>query len=281
MVEVTGRARALGARALRARSAAWRRSAASRCPPAGRWLGVIFADRGGTRFELTDAERHDLWTLGKTAALAASVRIATSQQGRARLLQARIDLARELHERVIQRLFGVSLVLGSEHELSEEARRRCAEEVHGALADLRDALSRPLAPPTLDTGATLRDGARPARPPLQGPAARARLGGGRGGAGRGGAARAVRAAPRRSATPTSTREPTLRAGARVPRPTAPSCSTCATTARRRRHARRHRDGPAAGGRGGAPARRARGVRAGRAGDWKVRLVVPLEEDVTR
>jgi signal transduction histidine kinase len=124
---------------------------------AGRWLGVIFADRGGTRFELTEAERHDLWTLGKTAALAASVRIATSQQGRARLLQARIDLARELHERVVQRLFGVSLVLGSDHPLSEEARRRCAEEMHAALADLREALSRPLAPPTLDTGATLRD----------------------------------------------------------------------------------------------------------------------------
>ena len=124
---------------------------------AGRWLGVIFADRGGTRFELTPAERDDLWTLGKTAALAASVRIATSQQGRARLLQARIDLARELHERVVQRLFGVSLVLGSEHALSEEARRRCAEEMHAALADLREALSRPLAPPTVDTGATLRD----------------------------------------------------------------------------------------------------------------------------
>jgi signal transduction histidine kinase len=123
---------------------------------AGRWLGVIFTDRGGTHFELTPAERDDLWTLGKTAALAASVRIATSQQGRARLLQARIDLARELHERVVQRLFGVSLVLGSERALSEEARRRCAEEMHAALADLREALSRPLAPPTLDTGATLR-----------------------------------------------------------------------------------------------------------------------------
>jgi signal transduction histidine kinase len=124
---------------------------------AGRWLGVIFTDRGGTRFELTAAARDDLWTLGKTAALAASVRIATSQQGRARLLQARIDLARELHERVVQRLFGVSLVLGSDHPLTEEARRRCAEEMHAALADLREALSRPLAPPTLDTGATLRD----------------------------------------------------------------------------------------------------------------------------
>jgi signal transduction histidine kinase len=123
----------------------------------GRWLGVIFADRGGSQFEVTEAERHAMWTLGKTAALAASVRIATSQQGRARLLQARIDLAREIHERVVQRLFGVSLVLGSEHGLSEEARRRCADEMQEALKDLRDALGRPLAPPSLDTGATLRE----------------------------------------------------------------------------------------------------------------------------
>ena len=123
----------------------------------GRWLGVIFADRGGGHFELSDAERHAMWTLGKTAALAASVRIATSQQGRARLLQARIDLAREIHERVVQRLFGVSLALGSEHGLSEEARRRCADEMQAALKDLRDALGRPLAPRALDTGATLRD----------------------------------------------------------------------------------------------------------------------------
>jgi signal transduction histidine kinase len=123
----------------------------------GRWLGVIFADRGGGHFVLTEAERHAMWTLGKTAALAASVRIATSQQGRARLLQARIDLAREIHERVVQRLFGVSLVLGSEHGLSEEARRRCADEMQAAMKDLRDALGRPLAPPTLDTGATLRE----------------------------------------------------------------------------------------------------------------------------
>jgi signal transduction histidine kinase len=123
----------------------------------GRWLGVIFADRGGSRFELTDEERHVMWTLGKTAALAASVRIATSQHGRARLLQARIDLARELHERVVQRLFGISLVLGSEGPLSDEARRRCTDEMHAALADLREALSRPLAPPSIDTGATLRE----------------------------------------------------------------------------------------------------------------------------
>ena len=123
----------------------------------GRWLGVVFADRGGGAFELTGAERHAMWTLGKTAALAASVRIATSQQGRARLLAARIDLAREIHERVVQRLFGVSLVLGSEGPLGDDVRRRCADEMQAALKDLRDALGRPLAPPSLDTGARLRD----------------------------------------------------------------------------------------------------------------------------
>jgi len=122
----------------------------------GRWLGVIFADRGGGRFELTDPERLAMWTVGKTAALAASVRIATTQHGRARLLENRIDLAREIHERVVQRLFGVSLVLGSERGLSEAARRRCADEMRAALVDLREALARPLAPPSVDTGATLR-----------------------------------------------------------------------------------------------------------------------------
>jgi signal transduction histidine kinase len=123
----------------------------------GRWLGVIFADRGGERFQISEAERHAMWTLGKTAALAASVRIATGQHGRARLLQARIELAREIHERVVQRLFGVSLVLGLEGTLSEEVRQRCADEMQAALHDLREALAKPLSLPSIDTGATLRE----------------------------------------------------------------------------------------------------------------------------
>ncbi len=124
----------------------------------GRWLGVIFADRGGgSSFTLTDQERYVAWTLGKLAALAASARIATNQQGRARLLTERIDLAREIHERVLQRLFGISLVLGSEHELRDEERRRCAEEMHVALGDLRSALSRPLAHEARPTDARLHD----------------------------------------------------------------------------------------------------------------------------
>jgi signal transduction histidine kinase len=122
----------------------------------GRWLGVIFADRGGGNFTLTESERHAMWTLGKTAALAASARIATTHQDRARLLASRLELAREVHDRVVQRLFGISLVLGKEGELTREARQRCTEEMRAALGDLRDALAKPPAPPRLDTGATLR-----------------------------------------------------------------------------------------------------------------------------
>jgi signal transduction histidine kinase len=123
----------------------------------GRWLGVILADRGGGQFELTDTERYTMWTLGKTAALAASARIATTQQARARLLGQRIDLAREVHERVMQRLFGVSLVLGAERELTSEERRRAGEEIQAAVRDLRSAMARPIESPRPGTGAKLRE----------------------------------------------------------------------------------------------------------------------------
>jgi signal transduction histidine kinase len=111
---------------------------------AGRWVGVILSDRARDAPALTQGDRELLWSLGKTAALAAVARIATSQRERAAQLEQRIDLAREVHDGVIQRLFGVSLVLSSESELSPEAKRRCAEEVQGALADLREALQRSL-----------------------------------------------------------------------------------------------------------------------------------------
>src|SRR5919201_1749706 len=83
------------------------------CTPisaAGRKPGVILSDRADPR-PLTDEERHLLWTLGKIAALAASARLATREQERARQLEDRIDLAREIHDGVIQRLFGVSMAL--------------------------------------------------------------------------------------------------------------------------------------------------------------------------
>jgi signal transduction histidine kinase len=128
------------------------------CTPlsaAGRAYGVICADRGGGRFELTDGERHLLWTLGKTAALVATARNATRQQERNRRLGERLELAREIHERVMQRLFGVSLALSAEKALDPAERERCRVEMQEALSDLRSALERPLAPVSNDTGTTL------------------------------------------------------------------------------------------------------------------------------
>jgi signal transduction histidine kinase len=128
------------------------------CTPlsaAGRAYGVICADRGGGRFELTDGERHLLWTLGKTAALVATARNATRQEERNRRLGERLELAREIHERVMQRLFGVSLVLSAEQPLDAEARERSLAEMKDALSDLRRALERPLAPVPHETGTTL------------------------------------------------------------------------------------------------------------------------------
>jgi signal transduction histidine kinase len=128
------------------------------CTPlsaAGRAYGVICADRGGGRFELTDGERHLLWTLGKTAALVATARNATRQQERNRALGDRLELAREIHERVMQRLFGVSLALSAEKPLDRHERDRCLSEMQEALSDLRSALERPLAPVSTDTGTTL------------------------------------------------------------------------------------------------------------------------------
>ncbi|MHB8492203.1 MAG: GAF domain-containing sensor histidine kinase, partial [Solirubrobacteraceae bacterium] len=107
-----------------------------------RSFGVIFADRGGRPFKITDDERHAMWMLGKLAALAASARGATRQQERARRLSERIELTRQVHERVMHRLFGVSLALTSGLELAPADRERCGREISDALADLRSALAR-------------------------------------------------------------------------------------------------------------------------------------------
>jgi signal transduction histidine kinase len=128
------------------------------CTPmaaAGRWLGVILSDRGPDKPPLGDSERYLLYTLGKTAALAAFARLATNKQAQARQLQERMDLAREVHESVIQRLFGIQLVFSSQAELSPAARERIGAELQAALQDLRRALQRPLGRAAPETETTL------------------------------------------------------------------------------------------------------------------------------
>jgi signal transduction histidine kinase len=117
------------------------------CTPisaARRWLGVILADRGGEEFVLDEGERETMLTLGRLAALTASVEHSTEQRESERRLSERVELTRELHENAIQRLFGVALALGSERGLSTEERRRCQEELRSVVGDLRTALTRPV-----------------------------------------------------------------------------------------------------------------------------------------
>ena len=122
----------------------------------GRWSGVILADRRPRR-ALSEEERNLLWTLGKTSALAEAARHATFSLARARNLQERIDLAREVHESVIQRLFGVLLVVSSDAEMTREARERVSVELQAGLRDLRRAMQRPLGRMSRETATTLQE----------------------------------------------------------------------------------------------------------------------------
>src|SRR3954453_776261 len=123
---------------------------------AGRWIGVALCDRASGD-ALNQREQHLLWTLGKTAALATAARIATFEGERARELQHRIDIAREVHESVVQRLFGVSLALDSDGDFPADARKRAASEIQQALGELRNLLQQPLARTSRPTPTTLAE----------------------------------------------------------------------------------------------------------------------------
>jgi signal transduction histidine kinase len=128
------------------------------CAPmvaAGRDVGVILADRLVSASELDAAERYLLWTLGKAAAMASVAGMFARRAEESQQLEQRIDLAREIHEGVIQRLFGVSMALDGDGDLAAEARRRCAVETQSALTDLRSALQRPLGRTPRSTQTTL------------------------------------------------------------------------------------------------------------------------------
>jgi signal transduction histidine kinase len=117
------------------------------CTPmaaAGRLVGVVLSEREASAPAMDESERHLLWTLGKMIAMASVAREVTASDEQRRQLQQRIALTREIHEGVVQRLFGVSLALSGDTALDPDSRRRCAAEVQSALADLSTALERPL-----------------------------------------------------------------------------------------------------------------------------------------
>jgi signal transduction histidine kinase len=87
-------------------------------------------------------------------------RVATRQHEKARQLEHRIELTREVHENVIQRLFGISLALSPEQPLDGPTRARCAQELQRSLVELRSALERPLGRSAPDTKTTLAEEVR-------------------------------------------------------------------------------------------------------------------------
>ncbi len=130
------------------------------CTPmaaAGRYVGVVLSEREAEVPEMDEDERHLLWTLGKAIAMASVAREFTAYDEQSRQLQQRIDLAREIHEGVVQRLFGVSLALSREELLDAGSQERCAAEVQTALADLRTALTRPLGHASRPTAVTFAE----------------------------------------------------------------------------------------------------------------------------
>lgn len=112
----------------------------------GTWLGVIVADQGGQDYSLSPEDHRRVHTLGRLAAVASTVERSTMIRERARSLDNRIELMREIHDRVIQRLFGLSLALAAEEPLSGAEGQRASEEISAALSELRSALGRPVGP---------------------------------------------------------------------------------------------------------------------------------------
>ena len=103
------------------------------CAPmaaADRAFGVILADRLMPSLRSTTPTAL-LWTLGKAAALASVARIVSTAVREGQPAEQRIDLAREIHEGVIQRLFGVSMALDGDGDLPAGA-WRCARRPQAA-----------------------------------------------------------------------------------------------------------------------------------------------------
>lgn len=118
----------------------------------GEWLGVIVGDQGGQDYSLSEEDHQRIHTLGRLAAVASTVERSTLAREQARSLDSRIEMIREIHDQVVQRLFGLSLALGANEPLSAEERQRCSDEIAAVLKQLRSALGRPVA--TRDHGQT-------------------------------------------------------------------------------------------------------------------------------
>jgi signal transduction histidine kinase len=103
-------------------------------------VGAVLGRRNRRAPALGLAACHALTTSGQLTALAVRAHRAALRDERARHRRARLELARELHETVVQRLFAASLVLSASGPLQPDEQRCCAEALQVALAELRAGL---------------------------------------------------------------------------------------------------------------------------------------------
>ena len=214
--------------------------------------------------------------LGRTAALATTVREAVAQHERDALLLERVELAREVHESVMQRLFGVSMVLGSGRELSAadaSAPRPRSRPRSASFATRSTARSsRPREP----ARTTLRAELDAARAPVQGGADQRLVGG------RGGGARGARAARRLGARRGASQRREARRAERGADRDHQRRRRLRARGPKRRHPRRGRaPASAASACGSPPTSRCSAAgcssSAPRPSEWRVRLVLPASD----
>lgn len=102
----------------------------------GRWLGVVFANRGGEPFVLTAAEQQVVANVARMLSIAVGAWLAMCRRTDALLAQERVQLAHEIHDRVVQDLFGASVMLGAPSRLSGDERATCEASLSRALGEL-------------------------------------------------------------------------------------------------------------------------------------------------
>jgi signal transduction histidine kinase len=96
---------------------------------------VLLADWGGEEVELSDADRAQLATLGKIAAMTVSARL--EEQADTELPRL-LEIARRIHENVMPQLASIAVGLAGDGEIDPAARNLYAYAAGDATAELRE-----------------------------------------------------------------------------------------------------------------------------------------------
>lgn len=106
----------------------------------GGMRGLLIADRADKPLLLGDRDVEQLALIADTIGVAVQLQ----RHALSATLAWRLDLVREIHDDVIQRLYGVSVALSTDDGWTDSQRTRCQAEITRGLGDLRALLDIPL-----------------------------------------------------------------------------------------------------------------------------------------